>query len=254
LRYADAFRFPFENPRWVPNLLILAVANVVPLVGPMFALGYAARVMASVRGGAAPGTYHDLDFNQAGDYLLRGLKVFVVSFLLMLLFLPFYLLFFFGFFFLVPLVVGPLDASGDGAAGVAGAALGCLGGGFGVTLLLAFVACLLQLSVPLVLRASLHPQLGAVFSLSFVLDFVRRCWKQVLLCYLVFIAASIPISIAGLLLLVVGVLVASAYLQLVHAHLLAQLADLYEARGGESVAGAAPTTPTPPAPPLLPAT
>ncbi|HVS65011.1 MAG TPA: DUF4013 domain-containing protein [Thermoanaerobaculia bacterium] len=253
MRYAEAFRYPFESPRWVPNLLILSIAGIVPLIGPMFALGYAARVMESLRHGVGSGTYHDLDFDQAGDYLLRGLKIFVVTLALFLLVLPLYLALFLGFFLVVPLIGGGIGGSQEGTASMVAGVLSCLGAGVGILLFLALVVVLLMVSVPLVLRASLHPLLGAAFSPSFVLDYVRRCWKQTLLTYLLFMAVSIPISLAGMLLFIVGILVASAYMQLVHAHLLAQLADLYEASGGEPVAGPQAAPAAPPPPPMLPA-
>jgi hypothetical protein len=92
-------------------------------------------------------------------------------------------------------------------------------------------------SVPLHLRAALHPRLGAALSWGFVSDFLRRSWKPTLCAYLLFALASIPIVLGGMMLLIVGMFAAVAYLQLVHAHLLAQLADRYESLGGEPVAG-----------------
>lgn len=251
MRFADAFRCPFDSPRWAFNLLVTAVANIVPLIGPIFVIGYVAHVMESLRGGAGRDGYHDVDFDRIGDYLLRGAKVFVVSFLLGLLVLPFYLVFMLGSFLLVPLFAGGGGAS-DGASGAAAVVLGCLGAGVFFSFLLVFVLGMMLVSVPLVLRASLHPEFGAAFSPSFVLDFVRRCWKQIVLSYLVFFVASIPLSILGLIAFVVGVFVVSAYLQLVHGHLLAQLADFYEAEGGEPVAGTSVVQPGPTGPPALP--
>jgi hypothetical protein len=238
MRYADAFRFPFESPRWVSNLLLLAVANLVPLVGGIFALGYVARVIESARAGAPGGSCHDLDLQQAPDYLLRGLRVFLVSLLVALAIAPLYLLVMFSFVF-APQVGGALLAGASDApgAGFAGSALGCAGAVVGVALVLALMFGAMLVSLPLHLRAALNPDLAAALSWRFVSDFLRRCWKPALFASLALVLASIPVLVGGLLLLVVGMFAAAAYLQLVHAHLLAQLADLYEAQGGEPVAG-----------------
>ncbi|HVS16420.1 MAG TPA: DUF4013 domain-containing protein [Thermoanaerobaculia bacterium] len=244
MRYADAFRFPFANPRWVPNVLLLAVSNLVPLIGGVFALGYTARVLESVRAGVPGGSYHDFDLQQATDYLVRGLRVLLVSLLLALAAVPLYLLIMFVFVF-APQIGGVLisGASDSAVAGLAGSALSCAGMVAGVALLLALMFGAMLVSVPLHLRAALHPDLGAALSWRFVSDFLRRCWKPALLAYLVFVLAGIPILFGGMLLLVVGMFPATAYLQLVHAHLLAQLADLHEARGGEPVVGPRTTPP-----------
>ena len=115
-----------------------------------------------------------------------------------------------------------------------------------VGVLLVLVLAIMAVLLPLYLRAALHPDLAAAFSISFVRDFLRRMWRECLLYYLVLMVAGTVLGIGGLLALVVGVIVVAGYMHLVQAHLLAQLADLYESRGGQSVAGMTSEMPTPP--------
>jgi hypothetical protein len=243
MRYRDAFTYMFQGPGWIPNLLILALASLVPLIGPIFALGYLAVVVESLRWGQT-GEYHKLSVDRIQDYLLRGLKVFVASFVAALCLLPVYLVFFVVLFAGSAVTAVVSGDSGDG--GVLGSALGCLFTVAGVALMLAAVLASMMLLVPLQLRAALHPDFGAIFSFSFVRDFLSRVRREVILYNVVVILAGILLSSVGLLALVVGVFIAIAYIYLVQAHLLAQLADLYEARGGESIGGVGSDTPTPP--------
>jgi hypothetical protein len=168
----------------------------------------------------------------------------VASFVAALCLLPVYLVFFVVLFAGSAVTAVVSGDSGDG--GVLGSALGCLFTVAGIALMLVAVLASMMLIVPLQLRAALHPDFGAIFSFSFVRDFLSRVRREVILYNVVVILAGILLSSVGLLALVVGVFVAIAYIYLVQAHLLAQLADLYEARGGESIGGVGSDTPTPP--------
>jgi hypothetical protein len=246
MRYRDAFAYVFRSPRWLPNLLILSIAILIPLVGAVFALGYVAVVTQSLRWGRPAEEYHTIDFDRLGDYLLRGLRMFLVSFLAGVAIVPVYFVVVFGTIVIAAITGGGAAGGGDGGGSAVGSALGCVFTAAGVALLLAAVLAVMAVLLPLYLRAALHEDIAAIFSLSYVKDFLRRMWRECLLYYLVLMAAGIVLGIGGLLALIVGVIVVAAYLHLVQAHLLAQLADLYESRGGEPVAGASSEMPTPP--------
>jgi hypothetical protein len=243
MRYRDAFTYVFQSQGWIPSLLILALASLVPLIGPIFAFGYVAVVIESLRWGQSSADYHKIQMDRLQDYLLRGLRVFLVSVLAALALIPFYIVFFVGAM-IASAVTGA--AGGDSGGGAVSSALGCVFTVAGGVLVLAFALAIPVLLVPLQLRASLNPDLKSLFSFSYVRDFVRRMWRESLLCYVVLCLAAIPIAIVGMLALFVGIFVAIAYIYLVQAHLLAQLADMYEARGGESIGGVGSDTPTPP--------
>jgi hypothetical protein len=246
MRYRDAFTYVFQSPGWVPNLLILALATLVPLIGPIFAFGYVAVVIESLRWGQNPADYHKIDINRLQDYLLRGLRVFLVSILAALAFVPVYFVFVFGMIFASAAATAVGGGGDSGGAGAIGSALGCLVTVVGSLLLLAAAIAIAMVLLPLQIRASLNPDLGSVFSLSYVRDFIRRMGREALMYHVVLILAGIPLSLVGLLALVIGIFVVVAYIYLVQAHLLAQLADQYEARGGESIGGVGSDTPTPP--------
>jgi hypothetical protein len=245
MRYRDAFTYVFRNPNWLVNLLVLALANVVPLIGPIFAFGYSATVTESLRGGMREDRYPTIDVDRLGDYLLRGLRMFLVSVLASLAIVPVYFLIVFGI--IASSALGSVaESQGSGAAGAIGSAVGCVIMVGGIAVLVALMLAVAVLALPMHLRAALNPDIRSIFSVSYVRDFLHRVPRESMLFFLVLIVSSVPLVIAGLLLLVVGVFVVVAYLHLVQAHLLAQLADLYESRGGESIAGLSSEMPTPP--------
>jgi len=99
MRYLGAYRFLFEHPKWGILLLIGAVCQFVPLVGPVVLMGYIYSVIeAKHRHGDA--AFPDFDFNQLGAYLTRGVWPFLAAIVaalpLMILLVPA----FFGMFFL----------------------------------------------------------------------------------------------------------------------------------------------------------
>jgi hypothetical protein len=245
MRYRDAFTYVFRSPTWLVNLLVLAIANVVPFIGSIFAFGYSATVTESLRGGMSEDRYHTIEVDRLGDYLLRGLRMFLVSMLATFAILPVYFLIVFGI--ITSSALGSVaESQGADAAGAIGSAVGCVVMVGGMAVLLALMLSIALLALPMHLRAALNPDIASIFSVGYVRDFLRRVPRESVLFFLVLIVSSIPLVFAGLLLLIVGVFVVVAYLYLVQAHLLAQLADLYESRGGESIAGLSSEMPTPP--------
>src|SRR5262245_60644398 len=78
MEYLKAYQSFFESPKWPLHLLIGAVAQFVPIVGPIVLLGFIYDIIeAKHRHG--PNEFPLFDFNRLGAYLQRGVWPFLVS-------------------------------------------------------------------------------------------------------------------------------------------------------------------------------
>src|ERR1700687_1905721 len=83
MKYIYSYRFLFESPNWLMNLLAAAICLVVPVVGPMVFLGYVFEIIESLhRRKGSP--YPDFDTKQLMKYLTRGLWPFLVRLVVLL--------------------------------------------------------------------------------------------------------------------------------------------------------------------------
>jgi hypothetical protein len=248
VRYWAAFTFLFSSPNGWKNLLILAVAMLVPIVGPVVIIGYLCEVLAPrpVDDGTGrlvdpprpSGSYPDFEFPRLSAYLERGIWPVVASLVAGLAMVP--------VMFLVALPVIVVGAAGVGDALVAVAIA------LGVVLLVAAILLMSAAMVPLTLRAALLMEFGPTFSFAWVRDFVRRTWVELVLAWLFLIALGIPLSIAGYLMCFVGLYPAMALLTAAQWHLDFQLYHLYVSRGGAPVPVKPVRATPPPAPPPVP--
>lgn len=216
-----AYTYVFENPAWITNLLLLSVVQLIPVIGPIAAMGYQFEVMDSLLRWPHR-SYPDFDFDRLGEYLARGVWPFLVVFLVSLVVFPFLYLAF---------IIAAL-------AGLVGAAEAddpvLLIVVFGVLLVLFVVAlCVFGLvSRAMALRAGLAEDFSAGFQMHAVFGFVSRVWLESIL-ETIFLMLTAPLLVfAGLLLCFVGVLPASGLILLAQAHLNYQAYQLDLYRGG----------------------
>src|SRR5689334_2300837 len=98
MKLIDALKYPFQGPQAWPNLGFLAICFLIPIVGPIVALGFQCEVEKQlVLSPASPGPR--FDFGKFGTYLRRGVAPFVVSLLASLLLFPMMFLLIFGVIF-----------------------------------------------------------------------------------------------------------------------------------------------------------
>jgi hypothetical protein len=71
-----AFRYPFGEPGWARRLAPIALVAALPLLGPMFALGYANLVLGRLIAGAVPALP---PAKLERDLMMRGLWVMLIS-------------------------------------------------------------------------------------------------------------------------------------------------------------------------------
>lgn len=228
--YRRALRYQLDDESWITTLLFMTVAIIVPLVGGIVAFGYQATVIeALARNGAGAGPPR-FDLERLVDYLLRGVRMFVVSLIVTVIMLPIVWL---GSVVMLAGVLGTSHAMGPSEA--ATTAVGCVMIGAFTALTLALGLVIQVVTTPLLLRAAMEKDLGAIFDLAWARDFLARTGMESVKVHLFVIVISLGFFLLGVIACVVGVFPALAYVMLVQAHLYGQLYLLYLRRGGRRV-------------------
>jgi hypothetical protein len=221
MRLGDALRFPFRGPHAWPNIGLLLVCFLIPIIGPIVAAGFQCGVekILVFNPDADPPRF---DFGKFGTYLQRGVMPFCVSLLAALVLLPV-------FFVLVAVAVVGVVLTVQDHPLVAVCII--------LAVVLAWVVASLAfgiVSTPKVFRAGVEGVILPAFESRFILDFVRRVGWQTLrfsvqifvLTLPVLLLACIPPAIYAVL----GILI------LAQSHARVQLYREYLARGGMPLA------------------
>jgi Protein of unknown function (DUF4013) len=225
--YRRALRFLFDDEQWFVTVLFVTLAMLVPLVGPIVALGFQGAVVQSLARGGAAALPPRFEIERLAEYLLRGLRLFVASLLLTLVLAP---------IALVILFTGNVGAvvlfSRETAVT---SLLGCVAVGAMAAVFIAVMVLAVAAITPLLVRASLDPDVAAIFDFAFARDFLNRVGRETVLSQLTHLAISLALFFGGVLACFVGVFPALAFGTLVQAHLMGQLYLLYLARGGRRI-------------------
>ncbi|HUF79004.1 MAG TPA: DUF4013 domain-containing protein [Thermoanaerobaculia bacterium] len=203
--FAKPFTFVFEDPDWVPKVLIGGLFQLLGtvIIGSFFLFGYYARLVRNVIGGAErplPG------WDDLGEYFVEGLKLFAVALLFMV---PI-----FGLTLLLVIPIAVLEELGSDGLG---AAAGCL---FPLVVIPLALATALVLPAVL-LRVVVHERFSAAFELGEVFGLIRRSGVNYLLAILVHLLAGL-VGQFGILLCVVGLFVTGFWAMAASAHAFAQ--------------------------------
>jgi hypothetical protein len=255
MRYWQSYRFVFNKPNWLTNLLLTSVCLLIPIVGQIVLIGYLFEVIDALlhrspfEGGrtvddsddaadseqvmdALPANddypsaqYPDFVFNRFADYLMRGVWPFLVRLIIgMAVGLPAGLVLFVGI-----MVAGVASRASNSPWPILVM--------YGLFWLFYVVAMLIVsiLTIPLYLRAGLSGDFSAAFSMNFFRDFMKRVGKEVVLAELFLAATGTVVTMGGLLLCYVGVFPAAVLLMYASHQLEYQLYELYLKRGGMPV-------------------
>ncbi|MBP89742.1 MAG: hypothetical protein CMJ64_24060 [Planctomycetaceae bacterium] len=227
MEYMRSIHYIFENPNWLQNILFTALCAFIPLIGPLVNYGYQFEIIETLhlRRGAS---YPDFDFNRFVDYLVRGLWVFLVAFVLGLATSAIS----FGVAVLVAVLVGGAGVAG----GEEGVTIGML---IAMPLLiigsLVFSILVQMFVVPCILRAGLTQDFGAAFDFGFAKQFVSNTWPQMIVTGLFSAATAIVLLMLGLAMMCVGIIFTMPIVVLLQAHLGFQLYEFHLARGGDHI-------------------
>ncbi len=249
LDFLGAFKFLFQDANALNNILIGAVMNLIPILGPIVLMGWHCEILQRLVKGH-PKPIPKLDFNDFLYFLGRGVAPFVVT---LIATLP------------MTLIVLVLMFAGMFGAALLGSALRLnepgkeflLFGGLALGFLLFFLLMIffnIVVSAALV-RAELTEDIGKSLDLGRVWRFARATWKDFLVAYLVFIPVAMIVMFAGMLVVFVGIYAAIILINVAYVNLRWQVYMRYLARGGEEIpiqtkSGPLPSeTPRPAAPP-----
>jgi len=235
------FSLFFSLPNKGKNWLFLTLCFLIPVVGPIVAVGWLLRCfVAWLDERQAP----EFDFQYFGDYLKQGLwptlVQIVIGMAIALILVPVFLI---AIFAVLPL----LNQNSPEANGL-----------LIVLLVLALIAVEVLLItvvsiliVPSVIRSGLRQDFASGFSLAFTKGFLSRCWKPLLLAQIGIMIIGFVAVLLGCIALFIGVYFAMSLLSFVNWHLHYQVYRTYLDKGGEPI----PVHPSlrPPAPPPVPA-
>lgn len=227
LDYRRALRYQLDDPEWWMTLLFVTLAMIVPLVGPIVAMGYQGTVIEALARHGRNAPPPRFDFGLLADYLLRGLRMFLVTLLMTLLVTP---------VLLVVVFVGNL--SGVLLFSREQPLTNMMGCTVMLVVALLFTAVMvvgIALVTPLIVRAALDRDFAGIFDFAFLRDFLTRVGRETVIAHLVHVVLNVLLFIAGVLACFIGAFPALAFGTLVQAHLFGQLYLLYLERGGRRV-------------------
>jgi Protein of unknown function (DUF4013) len=228
MNYFQAYRYVFDSPKWMQNILFSMVCLFVPVVGAIVLLGYHYEIV-EVMHLRGPQQYPDFDLKRLLNYLMRGLWVFLVALIVSLPIMALYVV-----FWLAMMITSiSMQASGESSDAV-GTTMLVLVAVFVPAL---FVASMIVnlLAIPLMLRAGLAQEFKAAFSWAFVRDFVGKMWVEMILSALFLAFTGTFLILAGMLACFVGMYPAAAYVSFAQPNLYHQLYELYLQRGGMAI-------------------
>lgn len=219
-----AFRQVFEDEQWKTNVLLGCVLMLIPIVGPIALSGWMCEVhQRYIR--RHPNPVPKIDFGDFGDYIKRGLPVFLSS-----------LLFGFPIYLLVYAVAAALGfgtmilmrVTGEPLVGLAVVAVGGL------------VAWFVILSMMVVLnavhtRAELTEEFSQAIKFGEVMSYTKATFGKTLWKSITFGFLAFGVVILGMLMCYIGLYPAIAVLQIAALHQRRQIYQWYLANGGAPI-------------------
>jgi len=219
-----AVKAVFEDPNWKNNVLIGLVFMIIPIVGPIALSGWMCEVQQRlVR--RHPNPIPKIDFGDFGDFIKRGLPVFLAQLIISIPVMMLAYLFMGG---------AALAAVGAGAATdepLVAIAVGIVTGIIALVILLALGVLVNAVHT----RAELTEDLGQALSFGAVLSYAKATAGQVIVKNFTFMFVAFGIVLLGVLACYIGLYPAIAVLQIAAMHLRNQIYLDHLARGGEPI-------------------
>jgi hypothetical protein len=231
MNFGRAFTYAAEDPDWLKKLGIAALVMLIPLVGAITVMGWGLEITRRVINNdpqPLPG------WDNFGDFLMKGLKQFVVSLAYVF---PIFLIYGCGMavtFGGVALAGSSNDSSvGNAAGGIVSIVMICM---YCFVILYAIAVGLLM--PPAIGNLAATGELGAAFRFSEVFGLLRAAIGPYLLSLLLIALAAMILAPLGAVVCGIGLLVSSAYLTTLSSHLYGQAYNA--AKAAQNLAPVAP--------------
>lgn len=231
MEYGRILTFVFESPNWLMNLVWSALCALLSgiVVGQLVLHGYQAQIMiSSTENPNAP--YPDFDSNKIGEYLIRGLWMWLGALIASLIVGVFALVFVVAFFVIAGLLIA---ATSNGEEPNVVVSIGVFVSYF--SLIFAFSVLSFIVVAPAIIKVALSGSLSEMFDLQWHMDFVRRMFGSLIVGALVLMLVSTILTFGGILLCIIGLFPAIGWVMMSQAQLYSQLYRTYLERGGQPV-------------------
>ena len=226
IRYLDALRFIFSNPDWLKNVLITAVAMLIPVLNQLIIFGYSYEIMELLHRRQTT-SYPRFDFHRFTVYITRGVWPFVISFIVQTVLQPVLQ------FSMQGSIMGTMFAiEADETVGTIVAAIVIPSM---IIFLLVLTVAMMLLLTPVLMRAGLSQDFVQAFKFNWIKDFIQRMWLETILVNLFVIFTSLLLVPLGCVFFCYPGLMIATALSIAGANLNWQLYELYLARGGEPI-------------------
>lgn len=231
MQYGRVFGFVFESPNWLMNLVWTGLCALFSsmIVGTLILNGYQAQIL--IASAMQPGArYPDFDSNKIGDYLVRGLWVWlgllissiVVAFLAVIIVVPLVLI--------LGLIISATSNPNDPSIVVVLLVM------FGyVFFIMSIMVLAFAVITPVSIKVGLSGNLGEMFDLAWHFDFLKKMVFNIALGALFLMLINLLLSFLGMLLCFVGIFPAMGWFMMSQAQFHAQLYRMYLQRGGRPV-------------------
>lgn len=217
----------FKTPKWGTNLMMAAVAVLIPFVGQIVLAGWHITGFWARGDDEDPATFPPFDFQYFGKYLERGLWPLLVSLVVSLVLVP-----------LIMCLVFPLLIFSGVLASRQGQGSGLQIGAAVVGIFLIQIGLMLAyqfIVTPLALRATITQDFKAAFDFGFVKDFLARTWQEILASMLFMFGLGLCAMILTIVTCYIGMFFVMPVVIFSWHHLQKQLYQLYLRRGGQAV-------------------
>ncbi|MCE9623856.1 MAG: DUF4013 domain-containing protein, partial [Deltaproteobacteria bacterium] len=229
LDFLGAFKFLFSDKNTLNNILLGAVMNIIPIVGPIVLMGWYCEIIQRLVK-RHPNPIPKLTFDDFVYFLGRGVAPFVVVLIATLPMVLVTMVFMFAGMFGITMFAGAIQHQG-GDPGMLVIA------GFGIAFLFAFAFIMVFNVVVMaaLIRAELTEDIGKSLDLGKIWAYARATWKDLLVAYLVFIPLSILVMFGGMMVFFIGIYFAIVVINISYLHLRWQVYERYLSRGGEAI-------------------
>jgi len=231
VEYGRILTYIFESPNWLMNVVWSALCAMLSglVVGQLVMYGYQADILiSSLQNRDA--VYPDFDSNKIGDYLLRGLWVWLGIIIASML-LGFLLFFCLVALILFMALLQLITSDGNSVpvfiqVGMITGYLVIIGGGVITSFLMV---------TPVAIKLCLSGNLAELFDWKWHIDFIKRTLGSMILASLMLIFSGMLLSFVGLLACFIGIFPATGWLMMSQAQMYCQLYRTYLERGGTAV-------------------